>query len=79
MGGGPLVDMKQKLKQDVSNKIEKLLRAIEDKIDGQTETNIVDENVKCSMFGIFATNFKIFKEQQASDLDIILRKYFNGS
>ena len=31
------------------------------------------------MFGIFARNFKQFKDQQAGDLDIILRKFFKSS
>jgi hypothetical protein len=32
------------------------------------------------MFGIFARNFKMFKEQQsATDIDVILRKFFKSS
>lgn len=37
--------MRQKNKQDVTTKIEKLLRAIEEKLDGQPENNIVEESV----------------------------------
>ena len=36
---------RQKSKQDVSVKIEKLLRAIEDKLDATPENNIVEESV----------------------------------
>jgi hypothetical protein len=51
---------RQKAKADVSVKIEKLLRAIEDKLDATPENNIVEESVQRSMFGIFARNFKQF-------------------
>lgn len=68
-----------KAKQDVGTKIDKLLRAIEDKLDTQPDNNIVEESVQRSMFGIFARNFKQFKDQQAGDLDIILRKFFKSS
>jgi len=76
-----MMDMvKQKIKQDVTTKIDKLLRAIEDKLDSQPDNNIVEESVQRSMFGIFARNFKMFKEQQqTSDLDGILRRYFKQS
>ena len=63
----------------MSVKIDKLLRAIEDKLDAQPDNNIVEESVQRSMFGIFARNFKQFKESQAGDLDIILRKFFKNS
>ncbi len=46
----------------MSVKIEKLLRAIEDKLDATPENNIVEESVQRSMFGIFARNFKQFQE-----------------
>ncbi len=71
--------MRQKAKQDVSTKIDKLLRAIEEKLDAQPDNNIVEESVQRSMFGIFARNFKQFKEQQSNDLDVILRKFFKQS
>jgi hypothetical protein len=51
-----------KAKQDVGTKIDKLLRAIEDKLDTQPDNNIVEESVQRSMFGIFARNFKQFKD-----------------
>jgi hypothetical protein len=70
---------RQKSKQDVSVKIEKLLRAIEDKLDATPENNIVEESVQRSMFGIFARNFKQFQEQQSGDLDKILRNFFRNS
>ena len=44
-----------------------------------SDNNIVEESVQRSMFGIFARSFKLFKEQQASDLDVILRKFFKSS
>jgi hypothetical protein len=67
-------------KADVSSKIEKLLRTIEDNLDRQPDNNIVEESVTRSMFGIFARNFKMFKEQQsASDIDVILRRFFKNS
>ena len=70
---------RQKGKQDVSVKIEKLLRAIEDKLDATPENNIVEESVQRSMFGIFARNFKQFQDQQTGDLDKILRNFFRNS
>ena len=43
---GQMADQtRQKSKQDVSVKIEKLLRAIEDKLDATPENNIVEESV----------------------------------
>ena len=40
----------------------------------------MEESVTRSMFGIFARNFKMFKEQQsATDIDVILRKFFKSS
>ena len=66
------------MKQDISFKIEKALRAIEEKLE-VPDNNIVEESVQRSMFGIFARNFKQFKEQQPNDLDIILRKFFKSS
>lgn len=66
------------MKMDISYKIEKALRAIEDKLE-VPDNNIVEESVQRSIFGIFARNFKIFKEQQPNDLDIILRKFFKQS
>lgn len=67
-------------KGDVSSKIDKLLRTIEDNLDRQPDNNIVEESVTRSMFGIFARNFKMFKEQQsATDIDVILRKFFKSS
>ena len=68
----------QKPKADISSKIEKLLRTIEDNLDRQPDNNIVEESVTRSMFGIFARNFKAFKDSQG-DIDIILRKYFKQS
>jgi hypothetical protein len=77
---GQMADQtRQKSKQDVSVKIEKLLRAIEDKLDATPENNIVEESVQRSMFGIFARNFKQFQEQQSGDLDKILRNFFRNS
>ena len=55
------LDPKVKQKNDVSTKIEKALRAIEEKLD-VPDNNIVEESVQRSMFGIFARNFKLFKE-----------------
>ena len=51
------MDLKSKMKSDVSSKIEKLLRAVEEKLDGQPDNNIVEESVQRSMFGIFSRNF----------------------
>jgi hypothetical protein len=51
-----------KPKADISSKIEKLLRTIEDNLDRQPDNNIVEESVTRSMFGIFARNFKAFKD-----------------
>ncbi len=45
----------------MSSKIEKALRAIEEKLD-VPDNNIVEESVQRSMFGIFARNFKQFKD-----------------
>lgn len=53
---------KPKQQQDVGAKIEKLLRTIEENLDRQPDNNIVEESVTRSMFGIFARNFKMFKE-----------------
>lgn len=38
-------EQKMKTKQDVGSKIDKLLRAIEDKLDTQPDNNIVEESV----------------------------------
>lgn len=80
LGGNQLAaDGRQKLKQDVSGKIDKLLRQIEDKLKGQPDNSIVEESVQRSIFGIFARNYKAFKDQQPGDLDVVLRKYFKSS
>jgi hypothetical protein len=63
-----------KMKNDITSKIEKALRAIEDKLD-VPDNNIVEESVKRSMFGIFSKNYKQFKDS-GQDLDVILRKFF---
>ena len=55
-GGDPL-DLRSKMKLDISYKIEKALRAIEEKLE-VPDNNIVEESVQRSMFGIFARNFK---------------------
>eukprot|EP00347_Sterkiella_histriomuscorum_P006480 403352607 len=73
-----ITDNRQRQKADVTNKIEKALRAIEERLE-VPDYNIVDESVKRSIFGIFTRNFKQFKETQAGDLDVILRKYFKNS
>jgi hypothetical protein len=71
--------MYQRQRNDVTSKIEKALRAIEEKLD-VPDNNIVEESVQRSMFGIFARNFKQFKETCSDrDLEYILKRFFKNS
>lgn len=54
------------------------MRAIEEKLE-VPDNNIVEESVQRSMFGIFARNFKLYKETTGGDMDVIFRKFFKGS
>jgi hypothetical protein len=76
--GGFNSDHRSKQKQDISIKIEKALRAIEEKLE-VPDNNIVEESVQRSIFGIFARNFKLYKETTGGDMDVIFRKFFKGS
>jgi len=54
------------------------VRAIEERLE-IPDNNIVEESVQKSMFGIFSKNFKIFKDTQPNNIDIIFKKYFKNS
>lgn len=58
--------------------MEKLFRAIEDKVQ-RPDSNIVEESIQRSMFGIFSRSYKIFSESNSNDIDIICRKVFKNS
>ena len=45
---------------EVANQVEKMLRAVEKKLQMPEFGGIVEESLKCSIFGIFGKNFKTF-------------------
>mmetsp|Transcript_3369 Transcript_3369/g.2328 ORF Transcript_3369/g.2328 Transcript_3369/m.2328 type:complete len:86 (-) Transcript_3369:588-845(-) len=67
-----------KQSSDITAKIEKAVRAIEERLE-IPDNNIVEESVQKSMFGIFSKNFKMFKETQPQNIDVIFKKYFKNS
>eukprot|EP00349_Pseudokeronopsis_sp_Brazil_P000575 CAMPEP_0202963316 /NCGR_PEP_ID=MMETSP1396-20130829/7299_1 /ASSEMBLY_ACC=CAM_ASM_000872 /TAXON_ID= /ORGANISM="Pseudokeronopsis sp., Strain Brazil" /LENGTH=128 /DNA_ID=CAMNT_0049684417 /DNA_START=1460 /DNA_END=1846 /DNA_ORIENTATION=+ len=79
-GKGPayLAEGQMKQSSDITAKIEKAVRAIEERLE-IPDNNIVEESVQKSMFGIFSKNFKMFKETQPQNIDVIFKKYFKNS
>jgi len=62
---------------DAANQVEKMFRAVERKLQMPNFTGIVEESLKCQVFGVFGQNYKRYTTQHSQSDDKYKDKFMN--
>ena len=65
---------------DAANQVEKMFRAVERKLQMPEFTGIVEDSLKCQVFGVFGHNYKMYTDHhsKSDDRDKFMN-YFHDS